>query len=135
MIGKRDFLKGAMGAAVVLNGSGAKGQGSGHPGNPPQIPYPNANFAREVNTASDLVSDPLSELKSLWVDNALAERERLCEYIERKSCSLARMKSVSDAYKFHMLEVYRKERQTINQRFEEFCNKIWGGPSNGPVGR
>lgn len=129
---RRGLFKGGAGAAAAMALSGRGGSQGPQP-QPPTTPYPDANYTRQaVEVASkglDLLPDPLHELKQLWVKNAQLEREKLCQQLERKQASLARMKSVSEAYKFHMIDVYAKERQTINTRFEDLVNKVWGGPT------
>lgn len=126
---RRDIFKGIAGAAAATT---IKSDGPGSP-----LLYqtdftryhPQLNAGLAQNGSNLQLIDPFYAAKQALVNRAQQERQLLEEQLERKQQSLARMKSVSDAYKRWMHEVYRKELRAINNRLQAYVDGIWSAVS------
>lgn len=128
-IDKRSLLRGAMGATIAASQIGnSPGAGLANDLPPPQPFLGASNFQRTAETVRDVLAptvDPLHSLRMLLVNKARAEMELLEQQLDLKCESLARMKSVSDAYKRYMYEAYRREARVIGKRFELYTEAVF----------
>lgn len=127
---RRDIFKGAAGAgAAAVLATESNMTRAATSGSYPSYPIPQGPTDTFLERGLNPIPDPFHAAKQLLVKHATDQRELLQEQLDRKRESLSRMKSVSEAYKWHMLQVYRKEAQAINQRWERYVNGIWGHKS------